>query len=225
MKKISLIALLFGAHLALFAQTSKPTKMAVKTRFGVKAGVNIAELRAKNFPSSTQVDVNTKSTFHGGFFVNIPFGTGNLSFQPELLYNGQGSKVSETSTKTVGTVTTTTKSTYDQALNYISIPMMLHVKSSNGFIVELGPQISYLVKAQQDGAGTTTDYKGNFDKMEYSIGGGLSYLSRIGLGIGARYNWGLRNIYNDATTVARNDAKLKNSVINIGLSWSFGAGK
>jgi len=219
MKKISLFVLAVGSSLAIFAQNGDVTKMAVKPRFGIKAGVNLAEFNTKGFPSGYDPTTNMKTSMHGGFFVNIPVGTGGLAVQPELLYSGQGSKMTVKSTVGSSTIT----STYEQDLSYINLPVMIQYKTPGGFYVETGPQAGIVVRAQQDGPGsTTTDNKGDFDKFDFAWGGGIGYLSRIGLALGARYNWGLRNIMKDDNG---SDAKLKNSVVNIGLAWHFGAGK
>lgn len=224
MKKISLFVLALTSGLAMFAQTSKPTKMAVAPRFGVKAGVNLAEFRANGYPSGTQPTSNMKTSMNGGFFVNVPLGTGGLAVQPEVVYSGQGSKMSVKTT--VGTVTTT--STYEQDLSYINVPIMLQWKSAGGFLVETGPQAGFLVRAQQDGPGSSnTDNKDGFDKFDFSWGAGLGYLSRIGLGINARYNLGLSNALDDGggNNSANDGPELKNKVVQIGLFWNFGAGK
>src|SRR5215208_1272257 len=112
MKKISLIVLALSTSLATFAQNSQPTTMAVQTRFGIKAGVNLAELKTANYPA-TDPETNLKTSVHAGFLVNIPCGTGGFAVQPELLYSRQGSKMSQKTT--IGTVTTT--SNFEQDLD------------------------------------------------------------------------------------------------------------
>jgi hypothetical protein len=209
MKKISSIALVLITSLAASAQTetSKPTPMAITTRFGIKAGVNLAKLRPSD--DDNQYSTNLKTTFGGGAFVNIPLGTGGVAVQPEVLYSRQGSKITQTTT--VGTSTTT--NTYEQDLGYITVPVMLQWKSTGGFYVETGPQAGFLIAAQQEGPGTDNDF---------SWGAGVGFLSRVGLGIGARYNHGFTNVLdNDGD----NNPSIRNSVVNLYLSWSFGAGK
>jgi hypothetical protein len=220
MKKISLFVLAVGSSLAMFAQGNDVTPMAVKPRFGIKAGVNLAEFNTKGFPSGEDPTTNMKTSMHGGFFVNIPLGTGGLAVQPELLYSGQGSKLTVKSTVGSSIIT----STYEQDLSYINLPVMFQYKTPGGFYVETGPQAGIVVRAQQDGPGDmSTDNKDDFDKFDFAWAGGIGYVSRIGLAIGARYNWGLRNILDD--TDSNSDMKMKNSVVNIGLAWHFGAGK
>jgi hypothetical protein len=220
MKKISLFALALSSGLAMFAQT---TTMAVKPRVGIKAGVNLAEFRVHDF-TTPEPNVNMKTSFHAGFLFNAPLGTTGFAVQPEVLYSGMGSKV--TQTVTVGTVSSS--QSYEQDLHYITVPIMVQWKAPGGFFVETGPQAGFLINAKQDGPGTTeTDNKDSYDNFDLSWGAGLGYLSRIGLGIGARYNHGLTNILEDGggNNSSNDGPELKNKVVQIGLFWNFGAGK
>lgn len=216
------MTLLFGTSLALFAQnTTSSTATTRTTTFGIKAGVNLAEFRVNDYPSGMEPSVNMKTSMHGGVFVNIPFGTGGLAVQPEVLYSGQGSKMNVP--MTVGTITTRTK--YEQDLSYITVPIMLQWKSMGGFLVETGPVPGFLVRGKQDGPDDNeADNKGNFDNFDFAWGAGLGYQSRMGLGIGARYNFGLTNTIEDGggNNSANNGPELKNSVVQIGLTWTFG---
>ncbi|MGZ5190245.1 MAG: outer membrane beta-barrel protein, partial [Flavisolibacter sp.] len=104
MKKISFIVFALSMGLATFAQNENVTPMAVKPRFGIKAGVNMAKLRPSDY-STNEPQTNFKSSFNAGALVNIPLGTGGFAVQPEAIYSRQGSKMKQTTT--VGTVTTT----------------------------------------------------------------------------------------------------------------------
>jgi len=217
MKKISLFALALGSCLAMFAQDNQmTTPMAKKTYWGLKAGVNLAEFRVHNM--SPKPDLNMKTSINGGFLVNIPL-SGKIYFQPELIYSGQGSKMSTT----VGTTTVST----EQDLSYIALPLMFQVKSSGGFFVELGPQPAYLVRAQSEVGSTTTNNKDNYDKFDLALNGGIGYTSRVGLGVNARYSLGLTNTLEDGggNNSSNDGPEAKNSVIQIGLFYIFGAHK
>jgi hypothetical protein len=222
MKRISLLALTLAAGMAAWTQEGRlKTTMASKPYFGVKAGVNLAEFRVHNI--SPKPDVNMKTSFNGGFLINIPL-AGKFAVQPELIYSGAGSKITQKTT--IGTVTTT--QTYEQDLGYIALPIMFQIKSMGGFFVELGPQPAYLVHAKQDGPGSAeTDNKSSFDNFDISLAGGLGYTSRVGLGINARYNLGLSNVLEDngGNNSPNNGAELKNSIVQIGLYYLFGAKK
>jgi len=217
MKKISFLAFILISSTALFAQNEKTTTPA--TRFGIKAGVNMSKLRPNDVPSGTEISTNMKTSFGGGFFVNIPLGTGGLAFQPEVLFNGQGSKLNMTTT-VIG-VSSNVK--YEQDLRYLSVPMMFQFKSTSGFYGELGPQISYLLDARQDGPGDENiENEKNFEKFEFSGGAGIGYVSNMGLGIGARYNHGFTNVLDNESNSGSNNLSMKHSVIQIGLFYQLG---
>ena len=219
MKKFSFIALALFTSTALFAQNENRTEMAAQPRFGIKAGANLSKLRPSDLPAGADVSTNLKTSFHGGFLVNIPLGTGGLAFQPEIVYSGQGSKINEKFT--IGTVTSSEK--YEQDMHYINVPLMLQWKSAGGFYLEAGPQVGFLIKAKQDGPGDTEDEnKDSFENLEVSAGAGLGYMTRVGVGIGARYNHGFSNVLDNESS---SDARMRHSVINIGLFYHFGANK
>lgn len=222
MKKISLIALVLSTNLALFAQETKlqlVTPMAIKTRFGVRAGANLANFRLNDYATSTQPEVSQKTSYHAGVFVNIPISP-MFRFQPGVEYSGQGSKVAKYNV--IGSVPVT--SSYEQDLKYINLPLMVQYVTKGGFMVEAGPQPGFLVSAIQDGPGSSTvDKKNSFDKFDLSLGAGLGYLSRIGLGVNARYNFGLTSALEDGGT--NNGPEVKNQVVQLGLVYHFGAFK
>jgi len=224
MKKISLFALALTTSLAMYAQNETVTKMAVKPRFGIKAGANLAKLRPQSYPTGIDLETNTHTTLHAGFLVNLPLGTGGFALQPEVLYNGQGSKMN------LKTTTPATSQKFEQDMKFLTVPVMFQWKSTGGFFVETGPQIGFLLKAKVEGDGISQDEEENddsYENFEFSWGAGLGYMSRIGLGIGARYNHGISNLLKGETggNNGGNEAELKSSVINIGLFYHFGAAK
>jgi len=229
MKKISFIALTFMTGLAVSAQTqtSKPTPMAIQTRFGIKAGANLSEFKIENEDNATtSFSTQNKGGYHGGVFVNIPLSS-TFRVQPELVYSMQGSKVSATAP---AVPSGTTKYTYDSKLGYLNLPIMVQYQTPGGFFVETGPQIGYLLSAKNEGTGTNNntgevDIKDNLDKTDIAWAGGIGYFSRIGLGVSARYNFGLRDINEDNSNGSSNQGKIKNRVMQFGLFWQFGAGK
>jgi hypothetical protein len=73
--------------------------------------------------------------------------------------------------------------------------------------------------------GTEQDVKSNLRKMDFSAAGGIGYLSRVGLGIDARYVYGFRNINDTENSNNANAPETKNRSIQVGLFYQFGAGK
>jgi hypothetical protein len=226
MKKTSLI---FSAlFLATFSfaqnqQTQLRTPMARALRIGVRGGVNLADLNDKNLPSGSLYNgAQSKTAFNGGLFLNIPIGSRNFRFQPEISYSSQGGKVQMNSS---------TANTYEQDLDYINFPLNFQLMTNNGFFVQTGPQVGFLVGAEtvnaSGGMATNGGNKQDFDKLDLSWTGGVGYLSRVGLGIDLRYNIGIANVVADD---ARTGAPLKggtwkNSVAQFSLIYHFGASK
>jgi hypothetical protein len=226
MKKISLLCLALSTSAALFAQTTPQlrTQMERRVYAGVKAGAHMTTLNTSDFPSTTPVSSNYKTSFHGGFLVNVPLGANTFALQPELLYNRLGSKLNYTINVPPAPATTTT---YEQDLHYISLPLMIQAKAANGLYVELGPQASYLIKAKTElsGSNTSEDNKSDFDNFDVAVNGGIGYLTRVGFGIGARYSHGLSNVLEDNGSGSNDAPEMKNRSFQVSLFYLFGAGK
>lgn len=235
MKKICFLMLSLASGLALFAQNSQPigsgttqptlrTPMEVKPRFGVKGGVNLASLEIDDDVTATNFNANRKTSFHVGAFVNIPIG-GMFRIQPELLYIGQGSKVS--GTPVVGSQTSTDN--YELDLDYIALPVMFQLQTPGRFFVELGPQFAFLTTGRQDNQmGADPDIKdlGLARKTDFALLGGIGYTTRVGVGVHATYIHGLSNVFNsDHGTATQRELQLMNRGVKIGLHWQIGAHK
>ena len=230
MKKISFVAVALATSMAVFAQNQQPklrTDMAVTTRFGIKGGVNLDKMNADGYSSASDFNSKMKTAFHGGVFVNVPLST-NFRFQPEVVYSNQGGKNSINTTIPTGTVTTH----YKSELNYINVPLMFQLQSTPGVFVELGPQFGYLLSAKNkstdntSGSGNTEmDIKDQLEKWDIAAAGGIGYLSRIGLGVNARYNYGFTNILDKDFSGYTSGTELKNRVWQVGLFYQFGAAK
>ena len=230
MKKISVFALALTMSAAVFAQETQPqlrTPMAVQTRIGLRGGVNLADLTAKNLPSGSRYsEAQSKTSFNAGIFANIPLGGSTFRFQPEIAFSSQGGKVQ-------GASGTTASGTYEQDLHYLTLPLNFQLMTSKGFFVQTGPQLGYLVSAKiknPSGTGAPAaddDNKDDFDKLDFSWSGGIGYLSRMGLGVDLRYNIGIANIVaDDASTGAPLAGQTwKNSVGQFSLIYQFGAHK
>lgn len=173
-----------------------------QVKFGPKAGINLASM-------SGQDDAEMKIGFHVGAVAEIKF-SDTFSIQPELLYSAQGAK---------------SKSSDDVKLNndYINIPIMAKYYFVEGFSVEAGPQIGFLMKAEASNGDATVDMKDYYKSIDFGLGIGLAYDLPQGLFVNARYNIGLSKIGEDQTigniTIEADD--VKNSVIQIGVGYKF----
>jgi hypothetical protein len=226
MKKISLFVMAFVAALAVNAQNTQQlrTPREVTTRFGIKAGVNSASLNVKETTAGNQNNkVNAKTSLHAGVFLNAPLSS-NFRIQPELLYSIQGAKTTAMSSSDLMLA-----GINELDLHYVSLPVMFQYMSDGGLSLELGPQFSYLSSANGDrNNGSQVNLKdGNYiKKTDVAVGGGVGYLTRIGLGVNARYVYGFTNVWNNkerpASTTGMN---YQNRNLQFSLTYHFGAHK
>src|SRR5690606_14589683 len=150
-----------------------------------------------------------KIGFHVGAVAEIKFND-KFSLQPEVLYSAQGAKE---------------KGEGDGKMNndYINIPIMAKYYFVEGFSIEAGPQVGFLMKSEAKGENASVDTKDFYKSVDFGLGIGLAYDLPMGLFVNARYNIGLSKINEDfdfgGITVETED--LKNNVIQIGVGFKF----
>lgn len=208
MKNLKLIAagiLLFGATTFVNAQTTTTTSSTTKTAsFGVKGGVNFANIRGNDFDGP-----DARTSFHVGVLGEFPM-TNAFSVQVEALYSGQGFKSNVDGGIFGG------NGDVEYQLDYINVPVLAKIYLTDGLSVEVGPQFNFKVNEEVDtdannnGGDTDTDAAKDFD---FGVAGGLTFQSEMGLFATGRYTLGLTDVFEDA------DAK--NSVFQIGIGYKF----
>ena len=194
MKKISLLALVLVLGMAVQAQ---------KINIGLKGGLNLASLS----DSENEDDVRSRLGYHAGVFFHIPV-TPQIAIQPEAVYSNQGAKYD------LGT-----GDDLNLSLNYINIPVMVQAMVGSGFYAQVGPQLGFLTSVS-DKVGDielNSVSKDDFKTTDVSLGVGLGFKGRSGLGLDARYNLGLTNINNSGRS-----ANIKNNVLQVGLQLQLG---
>jgi hypothetical protein len=193
MKKMMLVFLAVGTAAVASAQI----------QFGVKAGLNLANLTISGVAPAPSF--SSKTDFSGGAFASIPlFSSFNL--QPEVMYSGQGASTTESNT--------TVKLNY----GYLNVPVLFKYQHESGLFAETGPQIGFLLSANATGGGQTIDTKSETQSTDFSWAFGIGYkIPGISGGIDARYNLGLTNLAKNTT-----DGTVKNSVFQFGLFYMFG---
>ena len=138
--------------------------------------------------------------FHGGVIVSFKLND-RFSLQPEVLYSQKGTKEDNSSTRI--------------NLNYVDLPVLLRVATGlGGMFVEAGPQLGYLVGSdasidtRKPLARVTSNFAGSYPTFDVGYAAGLGYQLANGLGMGLRYNGGLRHVLKGATDedTARNNA-------------------
>lgn len=168
-----------------------------RLEFGVKAGVSASNFTNANFPTDPLYG------FHAGAIVAFKF-TNNFLIQEEFLFSNQGAKIK------AGTL-----QDQDLKLSYISVPILLKYRANSGLFVEAGPQVG--VKANEKFSGIETN---NFaKKIDVAAAGGIGYQSKLGLGISARYVYGLSKVADFNISNINND--FKNNSIQASIFFVF----
>jgi hypothetical protein len=170
---------------------------AQQAHFGVKGGVNISNLHYNvNQPSDSKV------AFNFGVLAHI-HASKTWAIQPELIYSLEGAK------ETIANNTLTFN------LNYLNVPVLLQYMFNNGFRLEGGPQIGVLLSAKNK-SGNSTVTNTNFQSTAVSIPLGVGYLTSSGIGLDARYVFGLSNINTN-----RNGPTIQSNVFQLGIFYQL----
>ncbi|HZH94621.1 MAG TPA: porin family protein [Flavisolibacter sp.] len=177
MKKISLALATLLSCSVLIAQ-EKPV-------FGLKAGLNVSDISVENVDDA----FDSRLGFHVGGLAHIHL-SHKVAFQPELQFSSQGGEYN--------------RSNNELALGYVNIPLMFQYMFNNGFRMEAGPQVGFMVSAEDHIGNLDVDRDADFKGTDFSIGVGLNYLTDSGFGIGGRYNFGVNNIYETGVNDYRN---------------------
>lgn len=201
------------------------TTQAQEVRFGVKAGLNVANL------TGDIEDAKSKVGFHLGGFAEIML-SDQFAFQPELLFSSQGSKAETSESETISGVTYTVKNEDTYKLNYINIPLMAKYFATDKLFLEAGPQIGFSIEESYESeyTQTVTDTDGsttsisdtedgdleNIKSIDFGLNFGLGYEFTENIFAGARYNLGLNNLYD-----GDGDYDMKNSVFQVSIGYKF----
>jgi hypothetical protein len=171
-----------------------------QVQFGVKAGYSHVNLI---YSGSAINDLRARSDFNGGIFASIPL-FNEFYLQPELMYSGQGSGFTDS---------IPTEANYD----YLNLPVLFKYQHASGLFAETGPQIGFLLSAKLSSEGHAIDTKTYTQSTDFSWAFGIGYkISKLNLGLDARYNLGLTN-----TIKASNAGTAKNSVFQLDLFYQF----
>lgn len=128
------------------------TTFAQQAKFGVKAGLNIANL-AGDYPATSgdyfTIETSAITSFHFGGFVEFQLNE-KIRFAPELLLSVQGNVIETKGTPWNPPTQTyqTVSFTQNPKLTYINIPVMFKYEVLNKLHLELGPQIGFLLIAK-----------------------------------------------------------------------------
>ena len=213
MKKVLLTAVAVFGFMTIQAQEIK---------YGAKAGLNLATL------NGDVEDAKSLIGAHLGGFVEIKINE-KFSFQPELLYSMQGAKSEEILWNDGFTVE---KINNKFKLGYMNIPLMLKYHVKQGFFVEFGPQVGFLISAKNDydyteyyvsdgevyiSESDSEDIKDNLKSIDFGLNFGFGYEFTENVFASARYNVGLSDI-ND---VQGSNVEIQNGVFQFSVGYKF----
>ncbi len=156
--------------------------------FGIKAGANFSNLKLDTGAGGLTPDGAT-SIFIGAL---ADIGVADkLHFQPELQYSIEGAK--------------------DADITYFNVPLMLKYYLIDGFNVQAGPQIGFVLDAE----GGTDGLKSS----NFALNIGAAYELPGGFFADARYNFGLSNIAEEEPGFE--DFTLKTKGFQLGIGYRF----
>jgi hypothetical protein len=149
------------------------TVQAQNVNIGTKIGLNSYNINNDSGPG-----FDSKIGLHAGIFGHIHLKE-QFALQPELVYSMQGAKSGGVNFN----------------LDYINVPVLVQYMFDNGFRIQAGPQLGFLVRAKAENNGTSADIKDDFKFIDAGLSFGASYIhTPTSLGIDARYNLGLNDI-------------------------------
>lgn len=175
------------------------TLNAQHVNIGLKGGLNLYNINNDKGSSNDPI-----VGYHLGLLGHAHIGR-QWALQPELVLSTQGAKYKPAGVET------------QLKLSYINIPVMIQYMFDNGFRLQAGPQLGFLVAAKSEVKNNDTDVKGNMEPIEFGLGAGIGYVNpSSGLGFDLRYNRGFTNINKNSGTTSTN------SGIQLGLFYLFG---
>ena len=207
-------SLCFLGSLAGYSQEQTTSTETVLTpKFGFKFGVNLANLYVDDVK-----DQNMKVGAVAGFYAKLPIAKG-VSLQPELLYSSKGAKVTYDNSLQG-------KGEYRFNLNYIEVPLTFVFNVIDNFNIHAGGYAAYLasanVKNLKDGTivGVTDLNAEDFNRLDYGLVGGLG-VDIDNVTIGARYNYGLREVGHSGSLSGDITKNSKNSSLSLFVGFAF----
>ncbi|MEO5581901.1 MAG: porin family protein [Saprospiraceae bacterium] len=185
------IYLLFIFH-ALFALS---IAQAQHFNLGIKGGLNFYNIHNNN-----SVKYDPITGIHLGLLGHIHMDR-QFAIQPELVYSAQGAKISSNS---------------KIMLKYLNFPVLFQYMFDNGFRLQAGPQLGFLLNAKSKINSSNTDVKQNFKSVDVGLSAGIGYINTASsIGFDLRYNAGLSNINVTKTINSMNNG------LQLGLFYLF----
>ncbi len=204
---------------ALFVLTALNAQQDERTYFGIKGGVNLANIRSgSSFTNDDNFDTRTGIAAGGFFHLGL---TKAIAIQPEILYSEMGAKFQANTSSALA-------SAGEVQMNYLSVPVLLKVSPFKALGLFVGPQLDYYM------GGTLKFDEGEIEEQDLSYegsSGGQTFLAVTAglelnlfgnLGLYGRYIYGLSNtVKGDYQDIYTQGSILYNDAIQVGLTLGF----
>ena len=214
MKKLRNLSLLFGA--VAISMISFTNARAQYAKAGIKGGFNLSNLYVNN-PN----DDKARLGWHAGVFGQL-FASEAFAIQPEVNFSTKGTGVTR-----IDATSVQFKSKFK--LSYIDIPVLAVFKLGRVAEIHAGAYWAYLVDASVNNNDRipnnqfTSVARDNFDNWDFGLAGGIGFNLGEGAQLGARYNYGLKEIA-DSPGARLLFGDSKNQVAQLYLAINFNAG-
>lgn len=167
--------------------------------FGIKGGLNLYDVHHDN-----SIKYTMATGFHFGFLGHIHFNK-QFAIQPEIVFSNQGAKYANENVNT------------RYILDYINLPVLFQYMFDNGFRLQAGPQLGFLINAKSKNNDNVTNIKDAYNPIDFGLSIGASYIfPPTGFGIDARFNLGLTDINQDNSVYSTNRG------LQLGIFYIFG---
>lgn len=158
------------------------TVNAQNIHIGTKIGLNSYTVNTDN-----NSNPDSRIGLHAGLIGHIHL-SNQFALQPEIVYSMQGAKNGSTELK----------------LDYLNIPFIFQYMFDNGFRLQAGPQLGFLLNAEVEN-GVTVDVKDAYKSIDAGLSFGAGYIHPpTDFGIDIRYNLGLNDISENSSLMSTN---------------------
>ena len=190
--------------IAFLALVGSEAALAQGISYGVKAGVNLADL---SFDPAGPASVDPRPGPQAGIFVTLPV-RGWLGVQSEAIYTVKGASVRSNDISS------------DLILDYLEVPLLVRVNLARRWHVVAGPALGVRLRAR-----SRTSFRGSTEEIDLANEverRDLGVAAGAGLEVGrwivdARYTYGLSDV--DADT--EDDVKIRNRALSFSAGIRF----
>ncbi len=213
--RLPILLVLAVVTINLSAQDSLKTTNSFFSKFGVRGGLNVANLFADNVAGES-----SKIGFNLGIYAKFPIST-NVTFQPELNYTDNGAVLTYNNS-----LQGTGKYRYN--LDYLQLAALLKIKLAGITNIYIGPYVAHSVNMHikrvdtNNGAvssvtNLTTD---DFNRSDVGVVGGIGFdINKYT--IGARYSYGFNEVGKPGSTAEMDTKNSRNYVASLYIAFGF----